>query len=218
MRDLKRTACLRGGVPIPTYECKIMARWAPTGASRIGRCDATVDQCVVRRLRDDIVRARAGFVRQPPVHAARHFRPAVGGGSANFAGRPQIVYARSRYDIMKDGERSILWLVNVDGGEQRPLTSGGDRNETSPQWSPDGGRIAYVSNAEGSSEIHVRWLASGVDGVITHVEHGPSSLVWSPDGKWIAFMMFVSEPPDRKSTRLNSSHMSISYAVFCLKK
>src|SRR5438477_8563935 len=27
-----------------------------------------------------------------------------------------------------------------------------------------------------------------------------------------------SDPRDRKSTRLNSSHMSISYAVFCLKK
>src|SRR5690242_21633298 len=26
------------------------------------------------------------------------------------------------------------------------------------------------------------------------------------------------QTPDRKSTRLNSSHMSISYAVFCLKK
>src|SRR5256885_9767886 len=26
------------------------------------------------------------------------------------------------------------------------------------------------------------------------------------------------EPPDRKSTRLNSSHLVISYAVFCLKK
>src|SRR5699024_12415526 len=26
------------------------------------------------------------------------------------------------------------------------------------------------------------------------------------------------EPEDRKSTRLNSSHVSISYAVFCLKK
>src|SRR5207249_8047607 len=26
------------------------------------------------------------------------------------------------------------------------------------------------------------------------------------------------EPQDRKSTRLNSSHVSISYAVFCLKK
>src|SRR5690242_21503635 len=27
-----------------------------------------------------------------------------------------------------------------------------------------------------------------------------------------------AHPVDRKSTRLNSSHMSISYAVFCLKK
>src|SRR5256885_11627536 len=27
-----------------------------------------------------------------------------------------------------------------------------------------------------------------------------------------------AEPPDRKSTRLNSSHLVISYAVFCLKK
>src|SRR5438045_7674048 len=26
------------------------------------------------------------------------------------------------------------------------------------------------------------------------------------------------DPPDRKSTRLNSSHLGISYAVFCLKK
>src|SRR3712207_9442752 len=28
----------------------------------------------------------------------------------------------------------------------------------------------------------------------------------------------VSDPPDRKSTRLNSSHANISHAVFCLKK
>src|SRR5438477_5211554 len=37
-------------------------------------------------------------------------------------------------------------------------------------------------------------------------------------------VLFCRKPPpdraplDRKSTRLNSSHMSISYAVFCLKK
>src|SRR5207249_9043546 len=29
---------------------------------------------------------------------------------------------------------------------------------------------------------------------------------------------FATAPEDRKSTRLNSSHVSISYAVFCLKK
>src|SRR5207249_5197363 len=32
---------------------------------------------------------------------------------------------------------------------------------------------------------------------------------------WLRSGPFV---PDRKSTRLNSSHVSISYAVFCLKK
>src|SRR5262245_52768341 len=30
--------------------------------------------------------------------------------------------------------------------------------------------------------------------------------------------LYVDQRPDRKSTRLNSSHLGISYAVFCLKK
>src|SRR5690554_7537521 len=32
------------------------------------------------------------------------------------------------------------------------------------------------------------------------------------------FPQSCRQPPDRKSTRLNSSHVRISYAVFCLKK
>src|SRR5258707_13361659 len=34
----------------------------------------------------------------------------------------------------------------------------------------------------------------------------------------IGFDVIFAEPEDRKSTRLNSSHANISYAVFCLKK
>src|SRR5699024_12101917 len=40
-----------------------------------------------------------------------------------------------------------------------------------------------------------------------------SKLISSPVVKMVRL-----PPPDRKSTRLNSSHVSISYAVFCLKK
>src|SRR5690625_5320509 len=36
----------------------------------------------------------------------------------------------------------------------------------------------------------------------------------NPEGKSIAPLLLI----DRKSTRLNSSHVAISYAVFCLKK
>src|SRR5690242_21472130 len=38
------------------------------------------------------------------------------------------------------------------------------------------------------------------------------------DGQQQAGLAVVAHIADRKSTRLNSSHMSISYAVFCLKK
>src|SRR5690606_39880940 len=37
-------------------------------------------------------------------------------------------------------------------------------------------------------------------------------------GTWIAGRQVFPPPRDRKSTRLNSSHVKISYAVFCLKK
>src|SRR5437667_9338140 len=46
---------------------------------------------------------------------------------------------------------------------------------------------------------------------------------WSPPGSWSVARRYrctEGETPsaDRKSTRLNSSHITISYAVFCLKK
>src|SRR5437588_3639977 len=44
---------------------------------------------------------------------------------------------------------------------------------------------------------------------------------WSPFGwirQWMALRPAWSAVGDRKSTRLNSSHTVISYAVFCLKK
>src|SRR5690625_5459690 len=40
----------------------------------------------------------------------------------------------------------------------------------------------------------------------------------SPNSSKIATQWFPREERDRKSTRLNSSHVAISYAVFCLKK
>src|SRR2546430_4002306 len=57
-------------------------------------------------------------------------------------------------------------------------------------------------------------------------ELGPQSVTDHENGRGTGLCVFVSEGPskegryaqDRKSTRLNSSHSQISYAVFCLKK
>src|SRR2546427_3337404 len=49
-----------------------------------------------------------------------------------------------------------------------------------------------------------------------------ATLVWVPPSNLLSETRFVfamrSQKADRKSTRLNSSHSQISYAVFCLKK
>src|SRR5436853_7774677 len=50
------------------------------------------------------------------------------------------------------------------------------------------------------------------------------SIVWNAQPEWIEQLRFTpgqvidAAGEDRKSTRLNSSHLGISYAVFCLKK
>src|SRR5690242_20239502 len=52
-----------------------------------------------------------------------------------------------------------------------------------------------------------------------YVQHrgGPVGFIEVLDPRTLAFAEYPGNR-DRKSTRLNSSHMSISYAVFCLKK
>src|SRR5688572_33398258 len=48
---------------------------------------------------------------------------------------------------------------------------------------------------------------------------GPTTRGSGPNGAPMCFCSPAPSPtPDRKSTRLNSSHSQISYAVFCLKK
>src|SRR3712207_6959104 len=47
---------------------------------------------------------------------------------------------------------------------------------------------------------------------------GPVFLDFPLDQVFMEAEEAAEEPVDRKSTRLNSSHANISYAVFCLKK
>lgn len=104
----------------------------------------------------------------------------------------RIVFARTGFDINKDRERSSLWMVNADGTDLRPLLDP-TRSAGSPRWSPDGTRLLFVSAVDGKADIFVRWMDTGQEAKLTHLENGPGGLAWSPDGKWIAFSMFVPD-------------------------
>ncbi len=116
----------------------------------------------------------------------------------------EVAYVRRSMDIMTDRARSNIWVVSAGGSSHRPLLSGAD-NYSSPRWSPGGDRIAYVSDAEGQgSEIHVRWMDTGQTAMLTNLAESPASITWSPDGRHIAFSMFVpaegpslASPPEK---------------------
>src|SRR3712207_7361632 len=62
-------------------------------------------------------------------------------------------------------------------------------------------------------EVRVPVGREGHDGVEEHLEGAGGRM-----RRCLAGGLRPHEPEDRKSTRLNSSHANISYAVFCLKK
>jgi acylaminoacyl-peptidase len=105
-----------------------------------------------------------------------------------------IVYVRRWSDVTSDRRYANLWSIRFDGTEHRPLTTG-PAQDTSPRWSPDGTRVAYISDREGSPQIYVRWMDTGQTARITNVPFPPEGIAWSPDGRYISFAMFVPEPP-----------------------
>ena len=78
---------------------------------------------------------------------------------------------RMRPDISPDGSRMVyssyqgrgyhqLWLLPVEGGYPFPLTYG-EFDNVNPRWSPDGGRIAFISNREGNTTL---WTVDALEG------------------------------------------------------
>src|SRR3712207_6528522 len=101
----------------------------------------------------------------------------------------------------EDLESAFIGAVTNDGRETYAYDAMRDRHATAP-W------LIHLVNASTVGPMHfhpagVAYIPEGLPGDIVSGEQSNTSLIYGQD---------------RKSTRLNSSHANISYAVFCLKK
>jgi dipeptidyl aminopeptidase/acylaminoacyl peptidase len=88
-----------------------------------------------------------------------------------------------------DLNRSELGVVETGGGEPRLLSGAPGVWDTNPRWSPDGGRLAFVSNRSGWRELYLLDPASGQVEQLTHEAHDVQGFAWSRDGGRIAFIL-----------------------------
>jgi dipeptidyl aminopeptidase/acylaminoacyl peptidase len=101
-------------------------------------------------------------------------------------------------DVNLDGNRVVnqIYVISIAGGAAKQLTTG-DKSASSPRWSPDGKKLAYVTG----SQVWVMDDDGSGKEQVTKISTGAAAPVWSPDGKWIAFTSDVY--PDCKDDECN---------------
>lgn len=112
-----------------------------------------------------------------------------------------IVFTRTWVDKVKDQSRSNLWIVDISGARVRELTSG-PYSDSAPAWAPDGKRIAFLSDRDGTTQLYVMWLDTREMAQLTHVQQAPGNLKWSPDGRQIGFTAFVPDTEPQLTIKL----------------
>jgi Tol biopolymer transport system component len=109
----------------------------------------------------------------------------------DYLGAPDTAFQIQHYDY----DRLDLYTVKIKNGRITRHTF--DRAKaTSPAYSPDGSRIAYISDKFGISNIFILNKQSGESYPITNVLTGVSQISWSRDGSRLVFSSFFNSGYD----------------------
>ncbi|MEQ9397679.1 MAG: S9 family peptidase [Longimicrobiales bacterium] len=122
---------------------------------------------------------------------------------------------RDRVGYLTDTRKTHLYVLDVTTGDLRQIT-GGDYDESSPAWSPDGRWVVFSSNrtedpdANSNSDL---WVVSAdaTEPVaeprrLTDYASADSRPAVSPDGQWVAYVTGIHEP---RFSAFGTSHLAV---------
>jgi dipeptidyl aminopeptidase/acylaminoacyl peptidase len=105
----------------------------------------------------------------------------------------RVVLVVGKPDFEHDRTVKNLDLVDVASGERRTLTVG-RKSPSSPAWSPQGDRIAFLADVDDKSQIYVMPMNGGDAIRVTDSPTGVEQFAWRPDGGAIAYVAIDDAP------------------------
>lgn len=104
-----------------------------------------------------------------------------------------IAYAVQSNDVTANTTDSDLWLVAADGRAAPRRLTNNPKRDRSPDWSPDGQRLAFISERAGAPQLFLLPLGGGEAEQVTTLKGAVLSAQWSPDGTQLA--VIATQPP-----------------------
>ena len=105
----------------------------------------------------------------------------------------KVLYVRNFKDIMTDKNHSNIWIIDFDGKNNTPLTTG-NKNDFDPTWSNSGDKFTYKSNSDDTVQLYLYVLGQKSNQKLTNLQNSVSSVDWSEDDKYLVFTSFVEKP------------------------
>jgi dipeptidyl aminopeptidase/acylaminoacyl peptidase len=107
-----------------------------------------------------------------------------------------VAYVVSAINAKEDKSNSHIWMVNIDGSNNRQITFSNE-SENSPRFSPDGKYLSFTSSRPGKTRGNQVWLLdrSGGEAMqLTEIKGRLQGHEWSPDSKRLALVIGDPDP------------------------